>query len=116
MSTGPTGEITKGLIAGVIDSVKQRPFTELSALITMLTIIGLGYYELTTGRPELIRQINQGHQEAHQLFNANLDRVLQAEDKRTELFKEMLEEQRNVFGGGGNAEVNKPIEKTGAGT
>lgn len=113
MSIGPGNEVTKGLIAGLIDSVKQRPFTELMALVTTLTLIALGYYELTIGRPELLQQINAGHQESHQRFDANLERVLQAEDKRTELFKEMLEGQRGVFGNNGNAAVNKQSEKAG---
>lgn len=115
MSAGPNAEITKGLISGLIDSVKQRPFTELMALVMTLTLIALGYYELKIGRPELLQQIHEGQRDAHQRFDANLERVLQAEDKRTELFKEMLEGQRNKFGGiEGNAANGKP--KEGAGT
>lgn len=114
MSVGPNTELTKGLIAGLIDSVKQRPFTELMALVMTLTLIALGYYELNIGRPELLQQINEGHRESHQRFDANLERVLQAEDKRTELFREMFEGQRNGFNG--NAANGKPNEKVGAGT
>jgi sulfite exporter TauE/SafE len=115
MSMGPNSELTKGFIAGIVDSVKQRPFTELMALVTTLTLIALGYYELTIGRPELIQQIESVQEKAHDHFDANLDRILQAEDKRSDLFREMIEGQRDDVLGG-NAAIDKPNHKVGAGT
>jgi sulfite exporter TauE/SafE len=117
MSVGPTNEASKGLITVLIDSVKQRPFTELMALVLAITLIWLGYYELTIGRPALLQQISEINEQSHDHFDANLERILQAEDKRTELFKDMLEGERNGFNGiNGNAANGKPNEKAGTGT
>jgi hypothetical protein len=63
---------------------------------------------LKIGRPELIDQINSGHREAHSRFDANLERVLQAEDKRTEIFKELIQRNDGMLRGGAALEQQDP--------
>lgn len=87
-----------GIIQRLVDGVLQRPFTEAMALITTLTLISLGVYELKYARPELQQQAHENNVELQKGYERSLDRVIQAEEKRTDLFIDIMNRQSPTIG------------------
>ena len=87
-----------GLAQRFIDGVLQRPFTEAMALISTCTLITLGAYELKYARPELQQQAHENHLELQKGYERSLDRVIQAEEKRTDLFIDIMNRHQPGFG------------------